>query len=221
MSCSRSHEGHHHPQGREHLRQGDRGPALRASGRGRRRGDRPSRTASAASGSARWSSRPKMARRSPSTQMVELPGRGRPDPLQDPRAARGRGCAAAQRDACARCSSTSSGNSFPELLSSPVCGHGWALRVVVRSASSGTGVARGRPSGRPPCRARARRAVLRSTDGVPNGPPRGRRRPRAVPARSERSTPEDRLSPGHPKQSAWTPGLPTRGRTDQAPNIVL
>ena len=33
-------EGHHHPQGREHLRQGDRGPAVHPSPGGRRRGDR-------------------------------------------------------------------------------------------------------------------------------------------------------------------------------------
>ena len=36
-------EGHHHPQGREHLRQGGRGPPLHAPEGRRRRGDRPAR----------------------------------------------------------------------------------------------------------------------------------------------------------------------------------
>ncbi len=44
-SCDsdRTAEGRHHPQGREHLRQGDRGPALRAPTGRERRGDRPRR----------------------------------------------------------------------------------------------------------------------------------------------------------------------------------
>ena len=46
-------QGRHHPQGREHLGQGGRGPALRAPEGGRRRRHRPARRRHAASGCAR------------------------------------------------------------------------------------------------------------------------------------------------------------------------
>ena len=63
-------EGRHHPQGREHLGQGDRGPPLQAPQGRRRRRDRPARPRAAASGCARWWRPPRAPSRSTFAEMV-------------------------------------------------------------------------------------------------------------------------------------------------------
>ena len=93
----RAAQGHHHPQGREHLRQGDRGPPLRAP-EGRRRGrHRPARPRAGRAGVRRGRGRRPAPSRRRFGEMVDYLPRGRADGAEDPRAARGRRRAAPQR----------------------------------------------------------------------------------------------------------------------------
>ena len=91
-------EGHHHPQGREHLRQGDRGPALRAPEGRRRRRHRPARPRAGRAGLRRGRD-PRRRRPRASTRWSSVPRRGRADDAEDPGAARGHRRTAPQRDA--------------------------------------------------------------------------------------------------------------------------
>ena len=90
-------EGRHHPQGREHLGQGGRGPAVHQPAGRRRRGDRPARPALGGAGvRARRPGRP--GEPADAEGALRLPqGRGAHG-AEDPRAARDRRRAAAQPD---------------------------------------------------------------------------------------------------------------------------
>ena len=85
----RAPEGRHHPQGREPQRQGDRGPARRASEAARRRGRRPPRRR--ARRARLRGRRPRRPRRPPDPRRARrLPARPRPRRPEAPRAARAR-----------------------------------------------------------------------------------------------------------------------------------
>ena len=105
-------QGHHHPQGREHLGQGGRGPPLHAPEGRRRRGDRPARRRVGRAGVRdRGGRRP--GRPADAAGAVRLPARPRASwRRRSPSSSRSSTCCRATRPA--RCSSTSCASSTRE-----------------------------------------------------------------------------------------------------------